>query len=284
MTTPLDLSTSHGTVTGLAADGMPGLPLVVCIPGGSYNAHYFDVPGHSLLQAASERGFPVVALDRPGYGGSSPQAGGPSFAQNAVVLSEAIGVLWAAHQDTAPGVVLIGHSMGGAVALHIAASERSWPLLGVSITGIHTDAPEVVAAAWASIPDGIEVAFSDDQRVQFMYGPADSYDPTVVGAAAPSAEKIPVEELREVVDGWITDFAELAPRVDVPVHYALTEHDHLWNSTAENVASFGAAFTGAPSVLTEHVPGVGHNIDHHHGSDAFHARQLDFAAEVAKES
>jgi 3-oxoacid CoA-transferase subunit B len=281
--TSFDLTTSHGTITGLRADGGPGLPLVVCIPGGSYNVHYFDVPGHSLLQAASERGFPVVALNRPGYGGSSPQAGGPSFAQNAVVLSEAIGVLWAEYADTAPGVVLVGHSMGGAVALHIAASERSWPLLGVSVTGIHTDAPEGVAAAWASIPDGIGVEFTDEQRVQFMYGPADSYDAGVVGDAAVAAEKIPVEELREVVDGWITDFAALAPRVDVPVHYALTEHDHLWTSTAENAASFGAAFTGAPSVLAEHVPGVGHNVDHHHGSGAFHAHQLDFAAQVSKE-
>ena len=33
--------------------------------------------------------------------------------------------------------------------------------------------------------------------------------------------------------------------------------------------------------VTEHVKNVGHNIDHHLGSDAFHQRQLDFAESVA---
>ncbi|WP_190171352.1 alpha/beta fold hydrolase [Streptomyces mirabilis] len=47
------------------------MPLLVCLPGGGYNASYFDVPGYSLVDAARREGFPVVSLDRPGYGGST---------------------------------------------------------------------------------------------------------------------------------------------------------------------------------------------------------------------
>jgi pimeloyl-ACP methyl ester carboxylesterase len=279
--TSITLATDFGTVTGLRIVGQPGNPLVVCIPGGSYNAHYFDVPGHSLLEAAAARGFPVVALDRPGYGGSTPLEGAPTFAGNARVLTQAVDRLWAEHARTSPGVVLVGHSMGGAIGLHIAAAPRPWPLLGIAISGIHVDAPVQVAHAWSAIPDGAMVDFSNEQRIQFMFGPEGSFDPDVVASASAAGAPIPVEELREVVGGWIADFSQLAPRVDVPVHYVLAEHDHLWVSSADNVEAFGAALEGSPSVVVEHRPDVGHNIDHSHGSDAFHASQLDFAAQVA---
>lgn len=281
MTNAFELATGSGRITGIAAEGQPGKPLIVCIPGGSYNAQYFDVPGHSLLQAAQKRGFPVVALDRPGYGGSDPIEGPTRFARNADVLADAIGELWQQHADTAPGVVLIGHSMGGAIALHIASRPHAWPLLGVSATAIHIDAPEAVTQAWDSIPDGVVVEFTDEQRVQFMFGPEGTYEPDVLRGAAKASEGIPVEELREVVDGWIADFPGIAAGIEVPVHYGLAEHENLWISSPENVRAFADAFTHCPSISPEYVKGVGHNIDHHNGSDAFHQRQLDFAESVS---
>lgn len=276
-TEALDVATSAGRITGFAASGEPGKPLVVLIPGGSYNAHYFDVPGHSLVEAAQDRGFPVAALNRPGYSGSTPVEGPHRFAANAEVLAEAVDDLWKRYGEAAPGVVLVGHSMGGAIALHMAARPVSWPLLGVSATAIHVDAPDGVAQAWNAIPDGAMVDFSDEQRVQFMYGPSDSYDAGVLGAAAKAAEGIPVEELREVVDGWIIDFDGIAATIEVPVHYALAEHDHLWVASPENVRGFTESFTRSAAASGEFVEGVGHNIDHHQDSAAFHQRQLDFA-------
>ena len=72
MTEQLTLTAGNGSVTGLLARGETGRPLLVCIPGGSYNARYFDVPGHSFVRAAIERGFSVAALNRPGYEDSTP--------------------------------------------------------------------------------------------------------------------------------------------------------------------------------------------------------------------
>jgi pimeloyl-ACP methyl ester carboxylesterase len=276
----IELDTRSGRITGIAAEGQPGKPLIVCIPGGSYNAHYFDLPGHSLIEAAQERGFPVVALDRPGYGGSDPVEGPTRFARNADVLGDAIGELWRQHSDTAPGVVLIGHSMGGAIALHIASRPQAWPLLGVSATAIHVEAPDEVLQAWDAVPDGVVVDFTHEMRLMFMYGREGTFEPEVLGLAEKASEGIPVEELREVVGGWITDFPAIAAAVEVPVHYGLAEDENLWISSPESVRAFGDAFTRSPRVAAEQVKGVGHNIDHHVDSQAFHQRQLDFAESV----
>ncbi len=74
MRADLDVRTPPGLrITGIAAGpGTPDTPLLVCLPGGSYTARYFDVPGFSLLDVAEANGFTAIALDRPGYGGSDP--------------------------------------------------------------------------------------------------------------------------------------------------------------------------------------------------------------------
>jgi pimeloyl-ACP methyl ester carboxylesterase len=277
----ITIAAGPGKVSGIEKKGDAGLPLIVCIPGGSYNSQYFDVPGHSLLDAAHAAGFSIVALDRPGYQGSDPVEGDVTFAKNAAVLADAITELWKSYEGFATGVVLVGHSMGGAIAVHIASRNHSWPLLGISITSIHTDAPPQVTGAWNSIPADAHIPFSKEQRLQYMYGPEGTFDPAVVDAAEASTDLIPVAELREVVGGWTTDFQGLAATVTVPVHYALAEHEQLWLSSDENVRAFGAAFTASPSVSVERVMGSGHNLDHHASSAHFHERQLDFARSVA---
>lgn len=280
MAHPISLSTPLGTVTGIEERGDVGKPLLVCIPGGSYNSHYFDVRGHSLLAAAHDKGFSIVALDRPGYQGSTPLQGEITFAKNAEVLDAAIADLWRQYADIATGVVIIGHSIGGAIAIHVAGLQHTWPLLGISATSIHTDAPEHVTQAWNSIPADATIPFSKEQRIQFMYGPEGTWDPEVVDHAEVSTDVIPVAELLEVVGRWTTDFAELASRVTVPIHYALAELEALWISTDEGVQAFAAAFTSSPSVDSERVGGSGHNLDHHHTSAEFHERQLAFAGAV----
>ena len=54
MRTDIDIRTPGGLrVTGITTGpGTPDTPLLVCLPGGSYTARYFDVPGFSLLDVA----------------------------------------------------------------------------------------------------------------------------------------------------------------------------------------------------------------------------------------
>jgi pimeloyl-ACP methyl ester carboxylesterase len=279
MTEQLALTAGDGSVTGFLARGEAGRPLLVCIPGGSYNARYFDVPGHSFVQAAIEGGFSVAALNRPGYEDSTPLSR-PTFAGNADALVAAIDDLWSKAKDGCTGVVLVGHSMGGAIAIHIASRPRPWPLLGIAISAIHYDAPEAVTQAWNSMPADISIEFSPEQRVKFMYGPTETYDGSVVAAASAASSPIPVAELLEVVDGWTRDFSAIAAAVDVPVHYGLSEHEQLWISSPAGVDAFAAAFTGAPSVSAHQVLGVGHNIDHHHAGSQYRHDVLDWAGNL----
>lgn len=283
MSESLSLEAGSHVVTGRYDAGSAALPLLVCLPGGSYNATYFEVGDNSLVEEAVRQGFPVARLNRPGYAGSTPVEP-VTFRGNAEVLNQAIATLWSQRGQGLPGVVLIGHSMGGAIAIHLAALERSWPLLGIAPTAIHVDAPEAVSNAWAGMPVGVSIEFTPEQRTQFMYGDPDTYRTGVIDEAGVSCEPIPVAELLEVVGGWIDDFPSVAAAVEVPVHYTLADADNLWVASEDAVRSFGSAFTASPQVETEFVRNCGHNLDHHHVAEEFHRRQLQWARTTAEHS
>jgi pimeloyl-ACP methyl ester carboxylesterase len=269
MRTDIDVRTPAGSrITGTATGpGTPDTPLLVCLPGGSYTARYFDVPGFSLLDVAEANGFTAIALDRPGYGGSDPLPAGDA----------AIAALWTEYGAGHPGVVLISHSIGSAVAVHIAAGQPAWPLLGIALHGVNTLSPDQVVGAWHSMPPGVPVQFSPEQRRMFMYGPDGTFAPDAVGRAEISADACPIEELLEIVGEWPHTAAGLAGQVRVPVHYVLAEHEALWNTGQSRVDAFAGMFTSAPRVDAAVARGVGHNIDHHYLGKALQLQQLAFA-------
>ena len=177
---------------------------------------------------------------------------------------------------TPPGIVLVGYSVGGAIALHLAAGDRTWPLLGVTVSGIHHESQRSNDAL-KSQPQSSFLEFSREHLLRFMYGPEDTYDPGVLDIAKHAESPVPILELVEVAGDRCTDCAGVAARVEVPVHYGLAEHEGFWHSSDESVAAFGKAFTAAPSVTARRILGGGHNVDHHYVGAAFHKEQLDFA-------
>lgn len=79
--TPFTIRLSDGnTLTGIhsatATDHAPSSRkkvVLVSVHGGTYNSSYFAAhPTDSLLKIANSLSIPVIAIDRPGYGGSSP--------------------------------------------------------------------------------------------------------------------------------------------------------------------------------------------------------------------
>lgn len=275
----IEIAAGDRRVTGVTTrPGRAEAPLLVALHGGTYTSAYFDVPGFSLLDLAEATGFTAVSLDRPGYGGSDPLGDDtPGFAGSATVLEDAIARLWADRSADHPGIVIVSHSIGSAIAVHMAAGKPAWPLLGIALHGVNDRSPDPVVNAWNAMPAGQPIAFTQEQRRMFMYGPDGTLDADAVARAEISAAPAPLAELLEIVREWPASAAQLAVGVTVPVHYALAEFDGLWLVGQERVEEFAGYFTSAPWTVASLFRGAGHNIDHHHLGRTLHLEQLAFA-------
>lgn len=278
--------TSAGPAQGMTFTGRRGLgnaddadlPLIVAVHGGGYTSAYFDVPGYSLLDRATGLGVPIIAVDRPGYGGSGPvSADGSVFRANAAALDHLISELWA---GSGAGVVLVGHSIGAAVSIALAARRPEWPLLGVAVSGCLLREPEGFADRWAAIP-GRTLMSPNDQKASRMFGP--EWTRRADMPEASYAMNVPVlkAELVESSSIWLDMFRELAPEIVVPVQLRQGEFDRLWITDDEQVAEFAAALTSCPWVDAEIFPSAGHAIDYHRAGAAFQVQQLSFALTCA---
>lgn len=268
--------------TRLEAKAAADYPLIIAIHGGTYTSKYFDVPGYSLLDRAAALGIPIIAVDRPGYGESSPlPAGEATIAQNAQVLEEAIGQIWRTQAGGARGIVLIGHSIGAAVTVAIAARQPPWPLLGVSISGVGLSSPPEVGKAWGSLPPLAMLELPVAVKDAVMFGPAWTLEPAQPAASYVANSPVPRAELIDIVTGWPEQARALAAKVTVPVHYRQAEFEKLWITDAENVISFGGAFSASSVVSAQLFASVGHCIDFHRLGAAFQLEQLAFALRCA---
>lgn len=262
------------TATPTAAE----YPLIVAIHGGSYTADYFDIEEGSLMKRASALGLPVFAVQRPGYVDSLPlsQTDG-SIHANAEILNDALTQLWERHGGQARGIFLIGHSIGGAIAIRMAALAKSWPLLGLSISGVGLREPDPILAHWQSLPPSDRIEIAPQSKDALMYGPSASFDVHVQRAAHRADHPMPRQELLDIAFEWSQLLSESAPSIDVPVHYRQPEFDKLWVVNEHEVQSFAQRFVNAPVIDARIMQGAGHCIDFHKLGAAFQLEQLAFA-------
>ncbi|RFA08860.1 alpha/beta hydrolase [Subtercola boreus] len=285
MSTSFTHTTTDGrTYTGRSngVEPVAGTPLVVAIHGGTYSSEYFDIPGYSLLDRGEAAGVPVIALDRPNYVGSSPLESDDSIIlANAAVLDNAIGEIWDQHGGEASGVVLVGHSIGGAIATAIAASRPAWPLAGLATSGCLVRVPAESAGAWAALPPIPMIDLPVAMKDQLMFGPADTLNDDMPAASYPSNTLVPKAELLDITGGWIARRAEICGRVTVPVFHRQGEFDHLWVTSPQEVDEYRDGFTSAASTDIALLPGSGHCIDFHRVSAEFEDAELSFAKSTA---
>jgi pimeloyl-ACP methyl ester carboxylesterase len=282
----IDFTVDGYTIAALTAGpaSAPGKPLIAALPGGTYNARYFDVAGSgqgSFMDLAAAGGYQVVSFDRPGYGESTALAPADNtFTRHAELLGAAIAQ--AAARFSAGGVFLVGHSIGGMIAMMIAAGDLDFRLTGMSVTGMGAVIRRPGAAdALAALPPDETIDLPYDQRDLVMFGPDFTRTAEAIQASHVSYAPVPVRELIQAPQ-WPDDHLPgLAPRIRVPLHNALAEFDALWDSTAANVEQFAKLLTAAPNVDASIARSTGHSIDHHILGYALHLRQLAFAAECA---
>lgn len=263
----------------LARGGNPALPVILAVHGGTYSCDYFDVPGHSLIELAAARGFDIVAVDRPGYGHSTPLPEADEIIRtNAEALNAAVpGLLGALGLGDRP-VFLIGHSIGGAIALTLAAIASGWQLVGVAVSGVGDETPPESAEAYAQLPRQYFVELPAPMKDAVMFGPEGTHPPGMPQASHIANSTVPLCELLDITGGWMDRVAGIAGAITVPVHYRQGEHEKLWLNSPERVAAFGRLFTRSPRVDAGMVADAGHCIDFHHAGAAFQSAQLDFAA------
>jgi pimeloyl-ACP methyl ester carboxylesterase len=253
-------------------------PLIIALHGGTYTSAYFDVPGYSLLSQAESLGIPILAIDRPSYGGSTRVAESDSIIlKNAEVLDHLIGELWDAFGAGSAGIVVIGHSIGGAVTTALAARHPSWPLLGIAMSGCLLQVPTESGGAWAALPDEYLVEMPGAIKDFVMFGPDWTRSDTMPEASHIANSLVPKAELIDITSTWTDGVRSTAARVTVPVHSRQGVFDHLWITDAQQVADYGAAFTAAPIVDAKLFLSAGHCIDFHRGGKAFQLEQLAFA-------
>jgi len=267
---------------------LPNLkPLVVLIHGGGCNASYFENDFHSVPNAFNATGFDVLSVNRAGYGGNPiPETTRPLL--DAIPLYSAlIKKTYEEHSSGKNGIVLVGHSLGAAISLSIAALEGEMlPLLGVSALGViptKEPPPILVNMLKADSENPRFVVEPSPEAVETFMGPPSVVDESIL--AHPSMPKIfepgLKTELFEWWDvAWYDRFVnEVAPGVRVPLQFLAAEYELGWRGINEGQPIFDHAagmFTNAPKLDARILPGGGHNFEFSKNASLLQKAREDF--------
>lgn len=276
------------TVADVVADGSPlsgriaapdGPPhaLIIALHGGTYSSRYYDLTGSERSSALSNfaaLGYRTVAVDRPGYGSTTGAApAGCDLDAQAETIGEAVDLIHAQHGSDLP-VFLIGHSIGGMIALLVAARGVEAPLIGVMASGLGVVWQPGIHEMWSSlVSDADTVTVPNEARDQLMFaGPvADA----VQKDAGTDLHPLPVEELRGATT-WHERMAAVGPAIGVPVLHVLPEHDGIWCSDDAAQRAAAKALSGARSATVRVQRHAGHSLDAHLAGWSHHLETASF--------
>ncbi|MFI7336336.1 alpha/beta hydrolase [Streptomyces sp. NPDC050085] len=252
----------------------PSRALVVALHGGGMSAGYFDGQAHpdvSLLALGARLGFTVLALDRPGYG---PHAGlrpeGRTLREQVDDIGPALAEFVGRRADADAGVLLLGHSYGGKVALALAADRPPRGLLGVDVsgTGLRPAVPPERAGQGAGFASRL-----------LNWGPSfDLYPPGTFLACRSVVAPMPARETDSVGD-WTARGADVLARVRVPVRFTFAEHEAWWRHGPDEVADLTGGSARAPRVVVDRLERAGHNVSLGWAARAYHLKVFAFLEE-----
>lgn len=281
--TPFVLEVGGLGLSGLRAEprAAPALATILALPGGGYGSGYWHHPLNleaSLLTLGAGLGYRVVAIDRPGYLASA-RAGydGMLLADQAELLATVLDTL-ATQPGCGRGTFLVGHSMGGILALMTAALGLNTSLLGVDVSGVpYRFSNDLAGAVAHELGEGSGSAKAS--AASLFYGPSGTFNDGLLRGRDVAAHPLPLVELRDAFD-WPDRFATVAGAITAPVQFSLGEHDHTTPADPDTLREVAKLFTVSPRVLTHHQRAAGHNVSLHHVGRAYHLRALAFFDEI----
>jgi pimeloyl-ACP methyl ester carboxylesterase len=229
------IRSSDGFASGtlIRPDRIARAALLVCIHGGGCNSNYFDLNGCSMVREATARGYCVLLIDRPGYGGNPACQTEHPVSRTAPLLRRLIDRSLG-HVPETDAVAIVGHSIGGAIALHLASRCGGWPLIGVAVSGIGEEPAPAIRSIRLRV--GREKIDPPEALTELLfYAGGEPLSWKAVASLRKAAELWLVSEVIDVVETWPRDWPEVARDIRVPVHLRLAEHERVWEAKDDAV-------------------------------------------------
>ncbi|XP_078171869.1 esterase/lipase/thioesterase family protein isoform X2 [Carex rostrata] len=104
-------------------------PVVLCLHGGGYSGLSFGLAASKIKEKAR-----VVAMDLRGHGKSSSDNDLDLSIET--LCNDVIALIKAMYGDSPPAIILVGHSMGGSVAVHVAAKKAISSIHGLVVVDV----------------------------------------------------------------------------------------------------------------------------------------------------
>jgi pimeloyl-ACP methyl ester carboxylesterase len=177
-----------------------------------------------------------------------------------------------------PSLALVGHSLGGIVALEFAATEpgllSSVAVAGVPIARDEVEADRLMAGAAQQQTPGLSLGGVARSRARY-FGPPDTFDERVIDTLGDIAAAVPAAEF---ADGALFHrrFWQTAPQISIPVQFCMLEHENASVVTPALAKQAASAFTASPYTETHLQRWSGHNVSLHHVARSYHLRVLAF--------
>ncbi|KAK1275870.1 hypothetical protein QJS04_geneDACA009919 [Acorus gramineus] len=207
-------------------------PIVFCLHGGGYSGLSFALSASKIKEKAR-----VVAMDLRGHGKSCTDDELDLSIET--LCNDVVAVVKAMYGDSPPAIVLVGHSMGGAAAIHVAAKKVIPSVAGLIVVDV------VEGTAMASLIHMQKILSS---RMQYFHTIEKAIEWSVKGGSLRNIEsarlsvpptlkyndsnkcytyRTPLEETEKYWKGWYEGLSEIFLSSAVPKVLLLAGTDRL---------------------------------------------------------
>ncbi|MCG8640272.1 MAG: alpha/beta hydrolase [Desulfobacterales bacterium] len=247
---------SQYTIRGVHYQPVPdtGKPLLVLVHGATYGKWMWDVLGYSWIDRfARQEGYPILVIDRLGYGDSSRLNGDILTPRCQVHTLKQMLCQIRQSQGQRP-IIWAGHSMG-ALFGNMIAGESSLIDGLIAIGWVH-GRETLVGPPPTAFLKGDYITYTDEERTASFYH-VEGADPQIIAYDNQRAEAAPRGGVWSGIDPdrYVLGF------IDVPVLLAAGQYDALWEDI--DLTAEAALFTNAPVTIFLQ-PDAGHtNLLHY---------------------
>lgn len=270
--------------------------VLLLLHGVSQGLYAWDLPvdsyRYSVARPLAAAGYPVVAIDRLGYGGSTYPLDGRTLTieRQAEVTRQIVAALRTGTYRGAPTVGyghvgLVGHSMGTEIA-ELCAGQYGGVDVLVATGYTHTTSIQLFGIILPEVLRGYlnsYIYFGDTpaNRAALFYDPGSAV-PAVVAAETACANPTPSGEVTSVVS---RPSALVMSRITIPALLVLADNDRLFPSSqgAFEATLFGAPPGTLPATPIVNVPNAGHVLFLHPQGPATVGRIIDWLRSHPKE-